>query len=62
MPGQMIVMINRVFYVSVDEELHMRKSQFTDSQTMAALKKVETVVKVPDLCCEHGISSAEFFN
>ena len=39
----------------------MRKSRFTDSQIMAVLKQAEAGVKVPDLCREHGISSAKFY-
>ena len=39
----------------------MRKSRCTDSQIMAVLKQAEAGVKVPDLCREHGISSATFY-
>jgi len=39
----------------------MRKSRFSDSQIMAVLKQAEAGVKVPDLCREHGISSATFY-
>jgi putative transposase len=38
----------------------MCKSRFTDSQIMAVFKQAEAGVKVPDLCCEHGISSVTF--
>ncbi len=39
----------------------MKKSKFTDSQIMAILKQNEAEIKVPDLCREHGISSATFY-
>ena len=39
----------------------MKKSKFTDSQIMAILKQNEAGIKVPDLCREHGISSATFY-
>ena len=39
----------------------MKKSRFTDSQIMAVLKQAESGVPVPQLCREHGISSATFY-
>ncbi len=39
----------------------MRKSRFTDSQIMAILKQAESGVPVPELCREHGMSSALFY-
>ncbi len=39
----------------------MRKSRFTDSQIMAILKQAESGVPVPELCREHGMSSASFY-
>jgi len=38
----------------------MKKSKFTDSQIMEALKRVEAGLAVPELCREMGISSATF--
>ena len=39
----------------------MKKSRFTDSQIMAVLKQAEIGTGVPELCREHGISSATFY-
>ena len=39
----------------------MRKSKFTDSQILAIIKQNENGVPVPELCREHGISSATFY-
>ena len=39
----------------------MKKSRFTDSQIMAVLKQAEGGTPVPDLCRQHGISSATFY-
>ena len=39
----------------------MKRSRFTDSQIMEALKKVEAGLAVPELCRELGISSATFY-
>ena len=39
----------------------MKKSKFSDSQIMDALKRVEAGLPVPDLCREVGISTATFY-
>lgn len=39
----------------------MKKSRFSDSQILAVLKQAEGGVPVPELCREHGISSATFY-
>jgi putative transposase len=42
------------------EEIYMKKSRFTDSQIMEALKRAEAGLAVPEVCSELGISSATF--
>ncbi|MFQ3217035.1 MAG: putative transposase [Paraperlucidibaca sp.] len=39
----------------------MRTSRYSDSQIMAILKQAEAGAPVPDLCREHGMSSASFY-
>ena len=39
----------------------MKKSKFSDSQIMAILKQSESGIPVPELCREHGMSSATFY-
>lgn len=39
----------------------MKKSRFSDSQIIAVLKQAEDGTPVPELCREHGISSATFY-
>ncbi|KGE52419.1 transposase [Xanthomonas axonopodis pv. vasculorum] len=39
----------------------MKTSRFTDSQIIAVLKQAEAGTPVPQLCREHGISSATFY-
>ena len=39
----------------------MKKSRFSDSQILSILKQAENGVPVPELCREHGMSSASFY-
>ena len=39
----------------------MKTSRFTDSQILAILKQAEGGPPVPELCREHGMSSATFY-
>ena len=39
----------------------MKKSAFTDHQILAILQQNENGTSVPDLCREHGMSSATFY-
>ena len=40
----------------------MKKSRFTDSQIIAILKQAEAGTPVAELCREHSISNATFYN
>ncbi|VVD89528.1 transposase [Pandoraea terrae] len=39
----------------------MKTSRFTDGQIIAILKQAEAGTPVPELCREHGMSSASFY-
>jgi putative transposase len=40
----------------------MKKSRYTEEQIIGILKQQEAGVKTADLCREHGISDATFYN
>lgn len=40
----------------------MKKSRYTDSQILSILKQNEAGTSVADLCREHGMSDATFYN
>ena len=40
----------------------MKTSRFSDTQILSILKQAEGGVPVPELCREHGISRATFYN
>jgi putative transposase len=40
----------------------MKKTRFTETQIVSILKKQESGIKVSDICREHGISDATFYN
>jgi len=39
----------------------MKTSKYSDSQILAILKRAEGGVPIPELCREHGMSSATFY-
>jgi putative transposase len=40
----------------------MKKTRFNESQIISILKQQQTGMSVSDICREHGISQATFFN
>jgi putative transposase len=46
----------------LNNNLPMKKSRFTETQIVSILKKQEAGVKLMDICREHGISEATFYN
>jgi len=40
----------------------MKRSSFSDSKILSILKQAENGLGVPEICREHGISSATFYN
>jgi putative transposase len=40
---------------------YMKRSRFSDSQILAILRQAEAGTPVPELCREHGMSSATFY-
>ena len=55
--GQVIVEVRGYFQPPVA----MRKSKFTEHQIVSMLKQHEAGAKVADICREHGISNATFY-
>jgi len=43
------------------EEILMKKSRFSEPQILAILRQAEGGVPVPELCREHGMSTASFY-
>ena len=39
----------------------MKRSKFSDTQIISILKQGEAGLRVPDICREHGISSATYY-
>ena len=40
----------------------MKKSRFSNNQILSILKQAENGMPIPELCREHGISTATFYN
>jgi putative transposase len=43
------------------EEILMKTSRFSEAQILAILRQAEGGVPVPELCREHGMSTASFY-
>ena len=46
----------------INAEIAKKESRFTDAQILGILKQGESGVPVADLCREHGISNATYYN
>jgi putative transposase len=40
----------------------MKRTRFSESQIVAILKEADAGIKIKDLCREHGISDATYYN
>ena len=40
----------------------MKRTRFSESQIVAILKQADAGIKIKDLCREHGISDATYYN
>ncbi len=40
----------------------MKRTRFSEKQIVAILKQADAGIKVKDLCLEHGISDATYYN
>jgi putative transposase len=44
------------------EETTMKRTRFTETQIVSILKEADAGTKVKDICRQHGISDATFYN
>jgi putative transposase len=44
------------------QEVQMKKTRFTETQIISILKEADAGVPVKDICREHGISDATYYN
>ena len=60
-PKKTRVLKSRIFRKLNAGRFCMKKSRFSDSQILSILKQAEGGAPVPELCREHGMSSATFY-
>lgn len=60
-PSQITDFKSRIFSGYMIEEILMKTSRFSEPQILAILRQAEGGVPVPELCREHGMSTASFY-
>lgn len=60
-PRQVTGFKSRIFSGFMNEEILMKTSRFSEPQILAILRQAEGGVPVPELCREHGMSTASFY-
>src|SRR5512139_113549 len=54
--------MSRAFWQNKDQEVLMKRARFTETQIVAILKEADSGVPVKDVCRNHGISDATYYN
>lgn len=60
-PRQITDFKSRIFSGYMIEEILMKTSRFNEPQILAIVRQAEGGVRVPELCREHGMSTASFY-
>ena len=60
-PRELAGFKSRIFSGLMIEEILMKTSRFSEPQILAILRQAEGSIPVPDLCREHGMSTASFY-
>jgi putative transposase len=59
---QFVVFKNGIFSARYMRRFTIKNGRYSDTQIMTALKQAGGRVPVLEVCCEHGITSASFYN